>query len=125
MKQFDTSNFCFSVSLQNETRYYVDLNNFGFFPNATLDVNISLRLPEKQVNYSTYPVSGCYTYLRTSLTVCSYLITSVKSEAAKVTISVRSVILDKISSWFYVHRLLNLLLVDVTYFCLISLSNSF
>ncbi|CAF98108.1 unnamed protein product [Tetraodon nigroviridis] len=43
------------LTLNNETRYYVDLNNFGFFPNATLDVNISLRLPEKQVNYSTYP----------------------------------------------------------------------
>uniref|UniRef100_H3CS33 G protein-coupled receptor 108 n=1 Tax=Tetraodon nigroviridis TaxID=99883 RepID=H3CS33_TETNG len=44
------------LTLNNETRYYVDLNNFGFFPNATLDVNISLRLPEKQVNYSTYPI---------------------------------------------------------------------
>lgn len=44
------------LTLNNETRYYVDLNNFGFFPNGTLDVNlISLRLPEK-VDYSAYPV---------------------------------------------------------------------
>lgn len=45
-------------SSQNETRFAVDLNNFGFFPNGTLDVNLhSLRLTDKEVNYSTYPVS--------------------------------------------------------------------
>lgn len=46
-------------SSQDETRVTVDLNNFGFFANATLDVNLlSLRLPEDGVNYSKYPVSS-------------------------------------------------------------------
>ncbi|TWW58947.1 protein GPR108-like [Takifugu flavidus] len=45
------------LTLNNETRSYVDLNNFGFFPNGTLDVNLtSLRLPEKLVNGSAYPI---------------------------------------------------------------------
>lgn len=44
-------------SIQNETRFAVDLNNFGFYTNGTLDVNLlSLRLPDKPVNYSLYPV---------------------------------------------------------------------
>ncbi|XP_056265820.1 protein GPR108-like [Pseudoliparis swirei] len=43
------------LTLQNETRFVVDLNNFGFYANGTLDVNVSLRLPE-QLNYSAYPV---------------------------------------------------------------------
>ncbi|XP_015238727.1 PREDICTED: protein GPR108-like isoform X5 [Cyprinodon variegatus] len=43
--------------LKNETRFAVDLNNFGFFANGTLDVNLtSLGLNEKLVNYSIYPV---------------------------------------------------------------------
>lgn len=46
-------------SHQNENRFSVDLNNFGFFPNGTLDVNMhSLRLPEG-LNYSVNPVSVC------------------------------------------------------------------
>ncbi|XP_045903029.1 protein GPR108 [Micropterus dolomieu] len=45
------------LTLKDETRVAVDLNNFGFFANATLDVNLlSLRLPEQGVNYSKYPV---------------------------------------------------------------------
>ncbi|XP_044043567.1 protein GPR108-like [Siniperca chuatsi] len=45
------------LTLKNETRFAVDLNNFGFYANGTLDVNlISLRLPEQLVNYSTHPV---------------------------------------------------------------------
>lgn len=51
---------CICSSSQNETRFAVDLNNFGFFPNGTLDVNLlSLRLPDQLVNYSAYPVSIC------------------------------------------------------------------
>nr|XP_033480605.1 protein GPR108-like isoform X1 [Epinephelus lanceolatus] len=45
------------LTLKNETRFAVDLNNFGFYANGTLDVNLlSLRLPEQPVNYSLYPV---------------------------------------------------------------------
>ncbi|XP_040041447.2 protein GPR108 [Gasterosteus aculeatus] len=45
------------LSLQNETRFVVDLNTFGFYGNGTLDVNLlSLRLPEQAVNYSLHPV---------------------------------------------------------------------
>lgn len=44
------------LTLMNETRVSVDLNNFGFFANGTLNVSLSsLRLNEK-VNYSVYPV---------------------------------------------------------------------
>lgn len=45
------------LTLQNETRSVVDLNNFGFFANGTLDVSLhSLRIPEQLVDYSLYPV---------------------------------------------------------------------
>ncbi|XP_059189286.1 protein GPR108-like [Centropristis striata] len=45
------------LTLKNETRFAVDLNNFGFYANGTLDVNLlSLRIPESLVNYSIYPV---------------------------------------------------------------------
>ncbi|XP_022593900.1 protein GPR108-like isoform X1 [Seriola dumerili] len=46
------------LTLENETRFAVDLNNFGFFANGTLDVNLtSLRFQSDQsVNYSTHPV---------------------------------------------------------------------
>ncbi|XP_069545713.1 protein GPR108 isoform X2 [Brachyistius frenatus] len=45
------------LTLMDETRSVVDLNNFGFYANGTLDVNLfSLRLPEKRVNYSTFPI---------------------------------------------------------------------
>lgn len=60
---------CFSS--QHEARYTVDLNNFGFFPNGTLDVNMtSLRLPEKLMNYSAYPVS---------VYVCTYVLVAIFS----------------------------------------------
>ncbi|XP_054460239.1 protein GPR108-like [Anoplopoma fimbria] len=45
------------LTLKNETRVSVDLNNFGFYANGTLDVNLlSLRLPDQLVNYSVFPV---------------------------------------------------------------------
>ncbi|KAI3353432.1 hypothetical protein L3Q82_019961 [Scortum barcoo] len=44
------------LTLKNETRFVVDLNNFGFYANGTLDVNLlSLKLPEQLVNYSAFP----------------------------------------------------------------------
>ncbi|XP_028270992.1 protein GPR108 [Parambassis ranga] len=46
-----------TLTLTNDTRSTVDLNNFGFFANGTLEVNLSsLQLDEKRVNYSKYPV---------------------------------------------------------------------
>lgn len=45
------------LTLTNETRSTVDLNNFGFYANGTLDVKLhSLRLPPQKVNYSAFPV---------------------------------------------------------------------
>ncbi|KAG7484988.1 hypothetical protein JOB18_000322 [Solea senegalensis] len=45
------------LTLRNETRVSVDLNNFGFYANGTLDVNlVSLRLPNEQQNSSAHPV---------------------------------------------------------------------
>nr|XP_019962771.1 PREDICTED: protein GPR108 [Paralichthys olivaceus] len=46
------------LTLRNESRFAVDLNNFGFYANGTLDVSLtSLQLPDYQlVNYSTNPV---------------------------------------------------------------------
>ncbi|KAM9362937.1 protein GPR108 [Symphorus nematophorus] len=45
------------LTLTNDTRTVVDLNNFGFYANGTLDVNLtSVRLPEQTVDYSTHPV---------------------------------------------------------------------
>ncbi|KAM3624371.1 uncharacterized protein V6R79_022573 [Siganus canaliculatus] len=45
------------LTLTNETRVAVDLNNFGFFANGTLDVNVlSLRIPENLANSSAHPV---------------------------------------------------------------------
>lgn len=46
------------LTLENETRFEVDLNNFGFYANGTLDVNLtSLRFHSEQpVNYTLFPV---------------------------------------------------------------------
>ncbi|CAN9510602.1 unnamed protein product [Ophioblennius macclurei] len=45
------------LTLTNETRFAVDLNNFGFYANGTLDVKLShLRVPDKRVNSSLQPV---------------------------------------------------------------------
>lgn len=45
---------------QNETRYAVDLNNFGYYADGTLDVNLtSLHLSDESVNFSAQPVSMC------------------------------------------------------------------
>ncbi|XP_004066108.1 protein GPR108 [Oryzias latipes] len=46
-----------NLTLENETRFVVDLNNFGFYANGTLNVNLSsLRMNEGIVNYTKYPV---------------------------------------------------------------------
>ncbi|XP_028305261.1 protein GPR108 [Gouania willdenowi] len=45
------------LTLMNETRSVIDLNNFGFFVNGTLEVKLSaLRVQESLVNYSLQPV---------------------------------------------------------------------
>ncbi|KAE8300485.1 Protein GPR108 Precursor [Larimichthys crocea] len=45
------------LTLKNETRYAVDLNNFGFYSNGTLNVSlISLRLSEAPQTYNTFPI---------------------------------------------------------------------
>lgn len=47
-----------TCSSQNETRYAVELNNFGFFANGTLDVNLaSLHLSNESLDYTAHPVS--------------------------------------------------------------------
>uniref|UniRef100_A0A1A7YAX2 G protein-coupled receptor 108 n=1 Tax=Iconisemion striatum TaxID=60296 RepID=A0A1A7YAX2_9TELE len=43
------------LTLENETRSAVDLNNFGFFANGTLDVNMSFLLVQK-LDYTAFPV---------------------------------------------------------------------
>lgn len=49
-----------SSSSQNETRYAVELNNFGFFANGTLYVNLaSLHLSNESLDYNAHPVSIC------------------------------------------------------------------
>ncbi|XP_026215043.1 protein GPR108 isoform X2 [Anabas testudineus] len=43
-----------TLTLKNETRTAVDLNNFGFYANGTLDVNLlSLHLPDKSGDHSS------------------------------------------------------------------------
>lgn len=45
------------LTLTDETRFAVDLINFGFYANGTLNVTLShLQVPEKQVDYNTHPV---------------------------------------------------------------------
>lgn len=45
------------LTLTNEIRHTIDLNDFGFYANGTLDVHLhSLRVPETQVDFSKYPV---------------------------------------------------------------------
>ncbi|XP_030590218.1 protein GPR108 [Archocentrus centrarchus] len=45
------------LTLKNETRHTIDLNNFGFYANATLDVHLSsLRIQESLVDFVKYPV---------------------------------------------------------------------
>lgn len=45
------------LTLKNEIRHTIDLNDFGFYANGTLDVHLySLRVPETQVDFSKYPV---------------------------------------------------------------------
>ncbi|XP_031695243.1 protein GPR108, partial [Anarrhichthys ocellatus] len=78
-----------SSSSQNETRFSVDLNTFGFYANGTLDVNLlSLRLPEQVVNYSLYPVgftlsrsrvNGVLSYTAEETETCPLTLTKVTS----------------------------------------------
>lgn len=45
------------LSLTNDTRAYVDINNFGFYANGTLDVSVtSLQLPSKPKDLNKFPV---------------------------------------------------------------------
>ncbi|XP_073321425.1 protein GPR108 [Pagrus major] len=73
------------LTLKNETRFAVDLNNFGFYANGTLDVNLlSLRIPEQLVNYSTHPVG--FTLSRSRVNgVLSY--TAEETETCPLTIT--------------------------------------
>ncbi|XP_042340985.1 protein GPR108-like [Plectropomus leopardus] len=73
------------LTLKNETRSTVDLNNFGFYANGTLDVNLlSLRLPEQRVNYTLYPfgfslsrsrVNGVLSYTAEETETCPLTLT--------------------------------------------------
>lgn len=45
------------LTLKNEIRHTIDLNNFGFYANATLEVHLSsLRIQESLVDFVKYPV---------------------------------------------------------------------
>uniref|UniRef100_A0AAX7UL52 G protein-coupled receptor 108 n=1 Tax=Astatotilapia calliptera TaxID=8154 RepID=A0AAX7UL52_ASTCA len=45
------------LTLTNEIRHTIDLNDFGFYANGTLDVYLhSLQVPETSVDFSKYPV---------------------------------------------------------------------
>ncbi|KAF6720159.1 Protein GPR108 [Oryzias melastigma] len=73
------------LTLKNETRSTVDLNNFGFFANGTLNVNMSsLWMKEKLVNYSTYPVGFSLSRSRVS-GVLSY--TAEETETCPLTLT--------------------------------------
>lgn len=77
------------LTLKNESRVVVDLNNFGFYANGTLDVNVlSLRLPEQPVNYSIHPVgftlsrsrvNGVLSYTAEETETCPLTLTKVTS----------------------------------------------
>nr|XP_057925858.1 protein GPR108 isoform X2 [Doryrhamphus excisus] len=73
------------LTLKNETRFFVHLNTFGFYANGTLDVSLrSLRLPQKPVNYSVYPVGFSLSRSRVS-GVLSY--TAEETETCPLTLS--------------------------------------
>ncbi|KAM4584557.1 protein GPR108 [Odontesthes bonariensis] len=73
------------LTLKNETRFAVDLNNFGFYANGTLDVSLSsLWLKETLVNYSTYPVGFSLSRSRVN-GVLSY--TAEETETCPLTLS--------------------------------------
>ncbi|XP_012737282.1 protein GPR108 [Fundulus heteroclitus] len=73
------------LSLKNETRFTVDLNNFGFFANGTLDVSLSsLWLDETLVNYNLYPVGFSLSRSRVNK-VLSY--TAEETETCPLTIT--------------------------------------
>ncbi|XP_068455676.1 protein GPR108 [Clinocottus analis] len=97
------------LTLKNESRVVVDLNNFGFYANGTLDVNVlSLRLPEQLVNYSTHPVgftlsrsrvNGVLSYTAEETETCPLTLTKVTSteplilfliDITKLSVSVRA-----------------------------------
>ncbi|XP_074554920.1 protein GPR108 [Halichoeres trimaculatus] len=78
------------LTLKNETRSAVDLNNFGFYANGTLDVKLhSLSIPEKSVNYSLYPVgfslsrsrvNGVLSYTAEEPEICPLTLTNVANK---------------------------------------------
>ncbi|KAM7010118.1 protein GPR108 [Tautogolabrus adspersus] len=78
------------LTLKNETRSSVDLNNFGFFANGTLDVKLlSLSIPEKLVNYSLNPVgfslsrsrvNGVLSYTAEEPEICPLIVTNVANK---------------------------------------------
>ncbi|RVE75904.1 hypothetical protein OJAV_G00003390 [Oryzias javanicus] len=73
------------LTLKNETRSAVDLNNFGFYANGTLDVSLSsLWMKEKLVNYSMYPVGFSLSRSRVS-GVLSY--TAEETETCPLTLT--------------------------------------
>ncbi|XP_060910558.1 protein GPR108 [Labrus mixtus] len=78
------------LTLKNETRSSVDLNNFGFFANGTLDVKLhSLSISEKLVNYSLNPVgfslsrsrvNGVLSYTAEEPEICPLILTNVANK---------------------------------------------
>ncbi|XP_041641214.1 protein GPR108-like [Cheilinus undulatus] len=78
------------LSLKNEIRSAVDLNNFGFYANGTLDVKLhSLIIPDKAVNYSLNPVgfslsrsrvNGVLSYTAEEPEICPLTLTSVANK---------------------------------------------
>ncbi|XP_070683773.1 protein GPR108 [Pempheris klunzingeri] len=77
------------LTLKNETRVAVDLNNFGFYADGILDVNlVSLRLPDQLVNYSLHPVgftlsrsrdNGVLSYTAEETDTCPLILTKLTS----------------------------------------------
>ncbi|XP_043971567.1 protein GPR108 isoform X7 [Gambusia affinis] len=77
------------LSLNNETRFAIDLNNFGFFANGTLNVSMSSLWLNDIVNYSLYPVgfslsrsrvNGVLSYTAEETDVCPLTVTKTTND---------------------------------------------
>ncbi|XP_043971563.1 protein GPR108 isoform X3 [Gambusia affinis] len=77
------------LSLKNETRFAIDLNNFGFFANGTLNVSMSSLWLNDIVNYSLYPVgfslsrsrvNGVLSYTAEETDVCPLTVTKTTND---------------------------------------------
>ncbi|KAM9314522.1 protein GPR108 [Pholidichthys leucotaenia] len=79
----DSSARIHRLTLQNETRFAVDLNNFGFYANGTLDVHLT-NLKLKETNFSLYPVGFTLSRSRVS-GVLSY--TAEETETCPLTLT--------------------------------------